>query len=160
MNENQTNLQTNNENAEMGMQNENLQQSQSNGQNQSNQQNQGNQTSLERTIVNGKVVPLSEAQAMEEQFNKQNTSTGIQQHHDNSSEAVQAGQVAQNQVSPQQEQTIKQANVQSGQSHLSQIVGKGNHKHKFKNRKIIKPSKILLIKRQRQKQRQKRNNKK
>ena len=97
MNENQTNLQTNSENAKMGMQNENLQQSQSNGQNQSNQQNQGNQTSLERTIVNGKVVPLSEAQAMEEQFNKQNTSTGIQQHHDNSSEAVQAGQVAQNQ---------------------------------------------------------------
>ena len=40
------------------------------------------------------------------------------------------------------------------------MVGKGNHRHNFKNRKIIKPSKILLIKRQRQKQRQKRNNKK
>lgn len=124
MNENQTNLQANNENPEMGVPNQSLQQSQSTGQNQSIQQNQGNQASVERTIVNGKVVPLSEAQAMEEQFNKQNTSTGIQQHHDNSSEAVQAGQVAQN--SPQQQEpTFKQANVQSGQSHLSQNGGQG-----------------------------------
>ena len=122
MNENQKNLQTNNTNNQMGVENQGIQQSQSTGQNQSQKQSQGNQASLERTIVNGKVVPLNEVQAMEEQFNKQNTSTGIQQHHDNSSEAVQAGQVASQQLQ-QQEPTIRQANLQSGQSYLSQNNG-------------------------------------
>lgn len=122
MNENQANLQTNNEGIQMDQQNQSIQQSQANQRNQNSQQNQG---SLQKTILNGKSVPLHEVQMMEEQFNMQNSQTGIQQHHDNSSEAVQAGQVGQNQVSPQQEQLIKRANVQSGQSHLSQNFSQG-----------------------------------
>ena len=49
-----------------------------------------------KTLVNGQEVTLQEAKSAEESFNKQNTQTGIQAHHDNSTEAVQAGQVAQN----------------------------------------------------------------
>ena len=113
MNENQTNVQANNEGMQMDQRNQSV------------QQNQGNQESLQKTVVNGKEVPLHEVQMMEEQFNKQNNQTGIQQHHDNSSESVQAGQVAQNQVSQQQDQRIKRANVQSGQSHLSPNFSQG-----------------------------------
>jgi hypothetical protein len=80
------------------------------------------QQNEEKTVVNGKVVPLKQAQAMEEHFNKQNTQTGIQPHHDNSTESVPAGQVAGNyqQASQDQmqQQAIKQVNIQSGQSTL------------------------------------------
>ena len=47
-------------------------------------------------MINGQEVTLKEAQAAEEAFNQQNNQTGIQAHHDNSSEAVQAGETAQN----------------------------------------------------------------
>jgi hypothetical protein len=74
------------------------------------------------------VVSLKQAQAMEEQFEKQNNQTGIQQHHDNSTESVPAGQVAKNQGNYQQasaQQNIKQSNVQSGQTHFQQVQGQG-----------------------------------
>ena len=78
-----------------------------------------------KTILNGKEVPLQEAQAAEEAFNQQNTQTGIQAHHDNSSEAVQVGQVGQNSAAMLNQeyakaQAVKQSEVQSGQSHLEQ----------------------------------------
>jgi hypothetical protein len=83
-----------------------------------------------KTVVNGKVVPLKEIQVAEELFNQQNTQTGIQAHHDNSSEAVQTGQVAQNQQILSQAMTnlenaksiINQVNVQSGQQHLEEYM--------------------------------------
>jgi hypothetical protein len=72
-----------------------------------------------KTVINGKVVSLSAAQAAEQQAALEAQQTGIQAHHDNSSEAVQAGQTASN---PATKDTaafnIRQANVQSGQSHL------------------------------------------
>jgi hypothetical protein len=102
-NENQTNYQANNQTTS-----------------QANQANQGNQAAQEpKTIINGKVVPLSVAQAAEQQAMQQSQQTGIQQQHDNNSEAVQAGQQAQNATQQQAETfNIRQANVQSGQSHL------------------------------------------
>ena len=78
-----------------------------------------------KTVVNGKEVPLKEALKAEELFNEQNTQTGINQAHDNSSESVKAGGFAQNmqqqeaqQMQGQQVQKIKQADVQSGQKEL------------------------------------------
>jgi hypothetical protein len=80
-----------------------------------------------KTVINGKEVPLKEALKAEELFNEQNTQTGINQAHDNSSEAVKAGGFAQNmqqqgmqqsQMQGQQSQKIKQADVQSGQKEL------------------------------------------
>lgn len=86
--------------------------------------NQSNQQVGAKTVVNGKVVPLAQAQQMTEAFEMQNTSTGIQQHHDNSSESVKAGEVGQMVQSQNQDGVasfMKQANVQSGQSHLEQM---------------------------------------
>lgn len=86
-----------------------------------NQTNQANvQANAEaKTVVNGKVVSLNEALQAEQQAAQQAQQTGIQAHHSNHSEAVQAGQTAQN--AAQQQPTnlnIRQANVQSGQSHM------------------------------------------
>jgi hypothetical protein len=94
-------------------------------QNQLNQHEQQIQQQNEaKTVINGQVVPLKSAQAAVEAADQQSTQTGIQAHHDNSSEAVQAGQTAQNSQAAssqaQQQQSIKQANVQSGQQHLNQ----------------------------------------
>jgi hypothetical protein len=82
----------------------------------------------QKTVVNGKFVSVQQAQQMEEQFNKQNNKTGIQEHHNNQSESVQAGQIAQNQqqvLSQQSGHNIKAVNVQSGQQHLEQFQGQG-----------------------------------
>lgn len=86
-----------------------------------------------KTVVNGKVVPLKFAQAAEAGFNaaEESSQTGIRQHHDNATEAVQAGQIAKNQTGAeagaaqmynqqQTGQTVKKGNVQSAQAHLEQ----------------------------------------
>ena len=80
-----------------------------------------------KTVVNGKEVPLKEALKAEELYNEQNTQTGINQSHDNSSEAVKAGGFAQNmqqqgaqQTQMQGQQKIKQSDVQSGQKEFEQ----------------------------------------
>jgi hypothetical protein len=95
-----------------------------NNQNQDQLNQQIQQQNEAKTIVNGQVVSLKAAQAAVEAADQQSTQTGIQAHHDNSSEAVQAGQTAQNSQAAssqaQQQQSIKQANVQSGQQHLNQ----------------------------------------
>lgn len=96
---------------------------------QANQQGvqQNHSEDLQKTVVNGKVVSLKQAQQMEEQFNKQSNQTGIQAHHNNQSESVPAGQNAQNQnmnvQGQNQQQYVNQANVQSGQSHLEGMQG-------------------------------------
>ncbi|HSW76107.1 MAG TPA: hypothetical protein VLG50_03640 [Candidatus Saccharimonadales bacterium] len=83
-----------------------------------------NQEASERkTVVNGKVVPLKQAQAAEAAFNATVKQTGVQAHHANTTEAVQAGQVASQQTnaaSQAAQQTVKQANVQSAQAHMEQ----------------------------------------
>ncbi len=61
-----------------------------------------------KTIVNGQEVTLQEAKDAEEAFNKQNMQTGIQAHHDNSSEAVEAGQVAQNAATSSNQDIMKE----------------------------------------------------
>lgn len=72
-----------------------------------------------KTVVNGKVVPLKAAQAAEAAFSVKNTQTGVQAHHDNSTEAVPAGGLAQQKVQSQsQQQAQYQANAQSGQQAL------------------------------------------
>jgi hypothetical protein len=90
-----------------------------------------------KTVVNGKVVPLKQVQVAEELFNQQNTQTGIQDHHNNQTEAVQSGQIAQQNVFGQNMQQalseamtsmesaksfMNQANVQSGQQHLESFM--------------------------------------
>ena len=82
-----------------------------------------------KTVVNGQAVNVKEAQAAEEAFMRQNTKTGIQQHHDNTTDAVEAGQVGQNaqQLMNQAQQTnykavVKLADLQSGQQHLEQYM--------------------------------------
>lgn len=80
-----------------------------------------------KTVINGQEVSVHDACAAQESFEAQNTQTGIQSHHDNSSEAVQAGQTAQNSPMQKMQQNmqraaVKQSNVQSGQSHLSSHV--------------------------------------
>jgi hypothetical protein len=83
--------------------------------------NQANEKNQAKTIVNGQEVTVEQAVQMQQEFEKQNIKTGIQAHHDNSTESVQAGQVAQNQTHAESKGlNIKQVNVQSGQSHLSQ----------------------------------------
>lgn len=89
----------------------------------------------EKTVLNGKVVPLKVAQAAEAAFEETNTQSGVQAHHANASEAVPAGQIASQSQSTaeagaaqtynaagqaQQQGQVKQANVQSGQAHLEQ----------------------------------------
>src|SRR4249919_1425034 len=72
-----------------------------------------------KTVVNGKVVSLQEALQAEKALNQQNKQTGVTEAHNNHTEAVQAGEVAQNaQVQQEQTYSIKQANVQSGQAEL------------------------------------------
>jgi hypothetical protein len=93
------------------------------------QTNQQTSQELQKTVVNGKVVSLKQAQQIEEQFNQQGQQTGIQAHHNNDSESVPAGQVAQNQNMVQshseQQAVINQTNLQSGQSHLEGMQGAG-----------------------------------
>lgn len=91
-----------------------------------------------KTVVNGKVVPLRAAQYAEAAFNasEESAQTGIKEHHDNTTEAVQAGQVAKNQNQSNQARNysnalenmqaqnesaaVKQSNMQSAQAHLQQ----------------------------------------
>lgn len=90
-----------------------------------NQMNQQAQEAAEpRTIINGKMVPLSQATKAMEMAEAAATQTGIQAHHDNTTEAVQAGQVAQQSQAQQQEAqvNIRQANVQSAGEHLESHV--------------------------------------
>lgn len=89
-------------------------------------QNQG-QVQEAKTVVNGKVVPLSQAQQMEQQAAQQATQTGIQAQHDNNTQAVQAGQVASG-AQPMEDEAlrIKQGNVQSGQMNQSQFGYENN----------------------------------
>jgi len=76
---------------------------------------EGTKSSEAKTVINGQEVSLEQAQAAEQQAAMQNTQTGIQAHHDNSSEAVEAGKTATNAAK-------NHGNVQSGQSHLAQHV--------------------------------------
>jgi len=72
-----------------------------------------------KTVVNGKVVSLQEALEAEKAMNQQAKQTGVTEAQNNHTEAVQAGEVAQNaQVQQEQTHSIKQANVQSGQAEL------------------------------------------
>ena len=79
-----------------------------------------------KTVINGKVVSLKAAQAAEAYFETSNTQTGVQAHHDNTTEAVPAGQIAQQGQQAMNQQgmnqatgaSIRQANVQSSQQHL------------------------------------------
>jgi hypothetical protein len=103
---------------------------QANAENVAQAHQQARQAAEAKTVVNGKVVPLSAAQAAEAAFETMNTQTGIQAHHDNSSEAVAAGQVAQQsqqaasqqQMNQQTGAAVRQANVQSGQQHLEGLA--------------------------------------
>ena len=98
--------------------------------NQANNQanNQINQEELQKasefkTVVNGKIVPLKEAQMAEQRAAQQaEKKTGIQAHHDNNTQAVEAGQMASGTSMNQTQETlnVKQVNVQSGQAHLDQ----------------------------------------
>ena len=109
--------------------NENQAQNQATNQatNQASQKNQAAAKYAEaKTVVNGQEVSVQQAQAAEEAFNKQNNQTGIQAHHDNSSEAVQAGQTAQNAAAMNDSNAaVKKVNVQSGQQHLEQHLQSG-----------------------------------
>ena len=90
--------------------------------------NQSNQTQQAKvkTVINGQEVDVKAAQAAQEAFEKQNNQTGIQAHHDNSTEAVNAGEMAQqsmNQAQPTETiRPIKQADLQSGQQHLASHI--------------------------------------
>lgn len=66
-----------------------------------------------KTVVNGQELSVKDAQAAEESFMRQNTQTGIQAHHNNNSEAVEAGQVAQNQSQNQSQNMSGQNNMQN-----------------------------------------------
>lgn len=93
------------------------------------QTNQGTTQAEEAyTIVNGKRIPVSQALEAEKAREEQVTKTGIQQAHDNSSEPVQSGKTASQQPMQQtQQQTIRQANVQSGQAELEQHMHQTTH---------------------------------
>jgi hypothetical protein len=83
--------------------------------------NQQNVHPEAKTVVNGKIVKLEDALEAEKAMNQQNKQTGVTDIYNNDTEAVQAGEVAQNAQGLQQnqeEQTIKQTNVQSGQAEL------------------------------------------
>lgn len=103
---------------------------QANAENVAQAHSQARQAAEAKTVVNGKVVPLSQAQAAEAAFEAMNYQTGIQAHHDNSTEAVAAGQVAQEsqqasgnqQMNQQTGASIRQGNVQSGQQHLEGLA--------------------------------------
>ena len=99
---------------------------------QSNQTLQSNQTNKQSgqameeayTVINGKRVSLSQAQAAQEAQERQaELRTGIQKTHDNSTEAVKAGAKGKQTQSQQQQQpqhVVKTANIQSGQQELEQ----------------------------------------
>lgn len=98
---------------------------------QSNQTSQAAQTNKQNgqaaeeayTVINGKRVSLSQAQAAEAAKENSVTKTGVQQSHDNSSEPVKAGARAKQtkaQQQQQQQQTVKTVNIQSGQQELEQ----------------------------------------
>lgn len=78
---------------------------------------QAKQNAEAKTVVNGKVVSLKAAQMAEAQFNAKNTQTGVQNYHNNTTEAVQAGQVAQQQT---QAQARTQATNQQSQQQAVQ----------------------------------------
>lgn len=95
---------------------------------------QNNQSNTEaKTVMNGKVIPISQAQQEQMQAETNAAQSGIQTHHSNHSEAVQAGQVAKQSKSMKQatEKTIRESEVQSGQaanasgSSTSNYVGSG-----------------------------------
>jgi hypothetical protein len=74
-----------------------------------------------KTVVNGKVVPVQDALQAEQSMNQQAKQTGVNESHNNNTEAVQAGATSQNAQGLQQNQevqNIKQTNVQSGQAEL------------------------------------------
>lgn len=78
-----------------------------------------------KTVVNGKVVKLKDALQAEQSLNQQAKQTGISEAQNNHTEAVKAGEVAQNSQGLQQNQevqNIKQSNVQSGQAELEQHI--------------------------------------
>ena len=83
--------------------------------------NQQNVHPEAKTIVNGKVVKVEDALQAEQALNQQNKQTGITEAQNNHTEAVQAGEVAQNAQGLQQNQefgAVKQSDVQSGQAEL------------------------------------------
>jgi hypothetical protein len=88
-----------------------------------------NQASEPMTIINGKAVPVSQANQAMEQAEAAQRQSGIQAHHDNSSEPVQAGQTAQQQTVQTQAQptqvNVRPANVQSGGEHLENHLNSG-----------------------------------
>ena len=79
-----------------------------------------------KTVVNGKVVSIKQAQAALEAAEAAQTATGVQSYHSNHTEAVAAGQTGKTTPSSsdesarQAEVAIKQGNIQSGQSHLNE----------------------------------------
>jgi hypothetical protein len=96
-------------------------------QNNSAQNQQIAQAAEAKTVMNGKTIPLKQAQAAEEAAAQQNTQTGIQAHHDNSSEAVQAGKMGSNQAAQETSQfQVKQVNVQSGQQDMQQFMNQNS----------------------------------
>lgn len=111
--------------------NENQSQNTQNNQKINQANNEAAKAAEPKTVLNGKVVSLQQAQAMEEAFNQTQNKTGIQAHHDNSTEAVNAGQVASQSMSTAEagaaqqynQQAIKQTDVQSGQAHLQEFEG-------------------------------------
>lgn len=72
-----------------------------------------------QTVVNGKTVSVEQAQAAMQAHESNMTETGIQAHHANTSEAVQAGQKAKN------ASKMNMQNVQSGEAHLEQHMNQG-----------------------------------
>lgn len=82
-----------------------------------------------KTVINGKVVPLKYAQAAEASLEESITQSGIREAHNNASEPVQAGAIAQDTTQAhraelmeqrEQMQAVKAADIQSGQQELEQ----------------------------------------
>jgi hypothetical protein len=105
-----------------------------------NQNNQNAEQFQAKTVVGGKAVSIKQAQKMEEAFNNQNNNqTGIQPHHDNSTESVQAGEVAQNQMYTQEEKmVVNQWNVQSGMQPMNEISGQQAQTQEMKKQQADK----------------------
>jgi hypothetical protein len=110
-----------------------------------------------KTVVNGQAVNVKEAQGAEAAFEKQNTRTGIQQHHDNTSEAVEAGQMAQNAADLLAQQThykaiVRQADLQSGQQHLEPHVQEAKQALQEIERQMVKQEEQRMQQMQQQQQ--------
>jgi hypothetical protein len=118
--------QENTEMASMAMQQKANQASQANSQATSQANQQAQKAAEPMTVVNGQVMSVKDAQKALEAAEAANTKTGIQQMHDNSTEAVGAGKVAQQNQQDMQPQSaqinVRQANVQSAQGHMDQHV--------------------------------------